>query len=78
MNADLFKGKWDKFKGALKQEWKEFTDDDLLKIKGDYDNFMALALERYPGRQAEIRRWADEWYNVTQFPAPPTNPPLMS
>ena len=26
MNADLFKGKWDKFKGALKQEWKEFTE----------------------------------------------------
>lgn len=78
MNADLFRGKWDVFKGELKQEWGKFTEDDLLSVRGDYDNFMALAQERYPGRQVEIRRWTDEWYNVVQFPAPPTDPPLIS
>jgi hypothetical protein len=43
-----------------------------------YDNFMALVVERYPGRSDEVRRWADEWYNVVQFPAPPADLPLMS
>ena len=71
MNADLFRGKWDEFKADLKQEWSKFTDDDILSIRGDYDNFMARVQERYPGREAEIRRWADEWYNVVQFPASP-------
>jgi uncharacterized protein YjbJ (UPF0337 family) len=71
MNADLFKGKWDEFKGEIKKEWGKFTDEDLKKIQGDYDNFMAVALERYPGRREEVRRWADEWYSVVQFPAGP-------
>ena len=51
MNADLFKGSWEKFKDDLKQEWGKFTDDDLKKIQGNYDNFMALVLEHNPGRR---------------------------
>ena len=39
MNADHFKGKWNQFKGELKKKWGDFTDDDLLKIEGDYDPF---------------------------------------
>jgi uncharacterized protein YjbJ (UPF0337 family) len=71
MNADLFKGSWEEFKSDLRQEWGKFTDDDIKKIQGNYDNFMALVLERYPGRRNEVSRWTDEWYNAVQFPAPP-------
>ncbi len=71
MNASLFKGEWNEFKGDLRQEWGRFTDDDLVKIDGEYDKFMVVALERYPGRRAEVGRWADEWYSVVQFPAAP-------
>ncbi len=39
MNADHFKGKWNQFKGELKKKWGAFTDDDLMKIEGDYDKF---------------------------------------
>ncbi len=71
MNANLFRGKWDEFKGELKKEWSKFTDDDLEKVQGEYDKFMRVVLERYPGRRDEVRRWADEWYSVVQFPAAP-------
>ena len=36
MNTDTFKGQWTQFKGELKRQWGQFTDDDLLQIQGDY------------------------------------------
>jgi uncharacterized protein YjbJ (UPF0337 family) len=68
MNSDLFRGKWDEFKGDLKQEWGNYTDDDLEKIDGEYDKFMAVTLERYPGRREQISRWADDWYAALGLP----------
>ena len=60
MNPNLFRGKWNEFKGELKQEWDKFTDDDLEKINGEHDKLMAVTLARYPGRREQIIRWADE------------------
>lgn len=71
MNASLFQHNWDEFKDDLKRDWGKFTDDDLVKIRGDYDDFMALVSERYPGRRDEVSRWAYEWYSVVQLPATP-------
>ena len=70
MNATHFKGKWNEFKGELKKKWGEFTNDDLLKIEGDYDKFKGLAQERYADRKDEISQWADEWYRTTQSEDP--------
>jgi uncharacterized protein YjbJ (UPF0337 family) len=39
MNTDQFKGRWAQFKGELKRQWGDFTDDDLLQIEGDYQKF---------------------------------------
>ena len=47
MNADQFKGKWMQFKGALKQQYGKFTDDDLTQIEGSYDKFAGKVQERY-------------------------------
>ncbi len=62
MNTDHFKGKWSQFKGELKKKWGAFTDDDLMKIEGDYDKFKGVIQERYADRKDEVGRWADEWY----------------
>ena len=42
MNTDQFKGKWNQFKGELKRKWGNFTDDDLTKIKRNFDKFNEL------------------------------------
>ena len=70
MNADHFKGKRNQFKGELKKQWGAFTDDDLMKIEGDYDKFKGAILTRYADRKDEISRWADEWYRSTQNQEP--------
>jgi len=70
MNANHFKGKWSQFKGELKKQWGVFTDDDLMKIEGDYDKFKGAILTRYADRKDEISRWADEWYRSVQTQNP--------
>ena len=62
MNADTFKGKWNQFKGELKQKWGKFTDDDLMQIEGNYDKFKGKVQERYGDRKDELETWADKWY----------------
>ena len=74
MNADHFKGKWNQFKGELKKKWGEFTNDDLIKIEGDYEKFKGLAQERYADRKDEISRWADDWYGASQSKNPVGQP----
>ncbi|BCA55703.1 putative stress response protein [Nitrospira sp. KM1] len=62
MNSDQFKGQWKQFKGELKRQWGKFTDDDLMKIEGDYDKFTGAMQERYGDKKDEVSRWADQWY----------------
>lgn len=60
-NEDQFKGNWKQLKGALKENWGEFTDDDLLAIEGRTDRFEGKLQERYGERKEEVRAWVDEW-----------------
>ena len=34
------KGKWNQLKGAVKQEWADLTDDDLLYVDGKEDELL--------------------------------------
>lgn len=62
MNADQFKGRWTQFKGELKRQWGQLTDDDLRQIEGNYDTFLGKIQERYGDRKDEVIRWTDQWY----------------
>lgn len=60
-NQDQFSGNWKQLKGALKENWGEFTDDDLLAIEGRADRFEGKVQERYGERKEEVREWVDKW-----------------
>lgn len=62
MNKDQFKGRWTQFKGELKKQWGQFTDDDLLQIEGDYQKFQGTLQARYGDKKQEVSRWADQWF----------------
>jgi uncharacterized protein YjbJ (UPF0337 family) len=82
MNADQLKGKWMQFKGALKQQWGKFIDNDLQEIEGSYDKIIGMLQERYGGncvslvqeqfgeKKDELMRWADRWQQRSQPEAP--------
>ena len=62
LNQDQFAGGWKQFKGELKRQWGNFTDDDLLYIEGSYDKYEGKLQERYGDRKEEIRQWTNEWF----------------
>jgi uncharacterized protein YjbJ (UPF0337 family) len=62
MNQEQFKGSWDQLKGALKKQWGNLTDDDLLQIEGDQDKFHDTIQRRYGDTKEEVSKWADRWY----------------
>lgn len=47
MNWDRFEGNWQQFKGKVKEQWGNLTDDDLTKIAGKRDQLAGLVQERY-------------------------------
>jgi uncharacterized protein YjbJ (UPF0337 family) len=60
-NQDQFEGNWKQLKGALKENWGEFTEDDLLAIDGRTDRFEGKLQERYGERKEEVKEWVDKW-----------------
>jgi uncharacterized protein YjbJ (UPF0337 family) len=62
MNRDQFKGAWTQFKGELKKQWGKLTDDDLMKIEGDYDKYMGTIQQRYGDSKEEVTKWSDKWF----------------
>jgi uncharacterized protein YjbJ (UPF0337 family) len=47
MNKDIFKGKWQEFKGKIKQQWGEISDDELSKLKGNIEELSGLIQKKY-------------------------------
>jgi uncharacterized protein YjbJ (UPF0337 family) len=48
-------------KGAVKQQWGKFTDDDLDYIKGSKDKLVGKLQERYGVAKEEASKQADAW-----------------
>lgn len=53
MNTTELKGKWNEFKGKLKQQYADLTDDDLLYEEGKDD-------ELYGRLQTKLGKTKDE------------------
>ena len=62
MNADQLKGEWTHFKVELKQQWSQFTDEDLQQIAGNYETFIGKVQERYGDKKSELMKWAAAWH----------------
>jgi uncharacterized protein YjbJ (UPF0337 family) len=63
LNKDQFKCDWPQFKGELRKNWKDFTEDDLTAIEGDYDRFVSMVQKRCSDKEEDIVRWATDWYS---------------
>ena len=60
MNWDQVEGKWDQFKGKLRQSWATLTDDDLEYMKGGRDRAVGRLKERYGIEKEEAERQLDD------------------
>ncbi|MDD3358343.1 MAG: CsbD family protein [Parabacteroides sp.] len=54
------KGKWNQLKGAVKQEWADLTDDDLLYVDGKEDELLGRIQEKTGKAKEELLTWLDK------------------
>jgi uncharacterized protein YjbJ (UPF0337 family) len=65
MNWDEVSGKWNQFKGSVKERWGKLTDDDLQAIDGKRDRLVGKIQER----SGIAREKAEEPINQWKLPA---------
>lgn len=53
---DIVKGKWKEIKGKLKQQWGRFTDDDITRMQGSYNELLGHLQKKYGYQKEEARR----------------------
>ena len=73
-NQDQFEGNWKQLKGAIKEKWGKFTDDDLMAIEGRADRFDGIAQERYGERKEDVKEWVDQWLEDHPYDSTKRNP----
>ena len=47
MNKDIAKGKWTEIRGAIKEQWGDLTDDDLVEIEGKMEKLAGILQTKY-------------------------------
>jgi len=60
MNWDQVEGKWEQFKGKLRQQWAKLTDDDLEYMRGGRDRVVGRLKERYVLATDDAEKKLDE------------------
>lgn len=64
MNRDEFEGNWRQLKGKLKEKWGKFTEDDITRMNGKYDQFLGSLQKKYgyskEKAEQELKNWKYE------------------
>jgi uncharacterized protein YjbJ (UPF0337 family) len=61
MNWDIVKGNWKKLSGKVREEWGDFTDNDIEEMAGRRDQLIGKLQEKYGYARGEAEQKADEW-----------------
>ena len=64
MNKDIIQGKWSEVKGKVKQQWGKFTDDDITRMKGSFEELSGHIQKIYGYQkdqaEKEINKFIDD------------------
>ena len=61
MNWDIVKGNWKKLSGKVREEWGDFTDNDIEEMAGRRDQLIGKLQEKYGYARSEAEQKADDW-----------------
>jgi uncharacterized protein YjbJ (UPF0337 family) len=56
INWDQIEGNWKQFKGRIRAEWGDLTDDEIDQIQGHRDMLVGTLQERYGIAKEEAER----------------------
>jgi len=66
MTWDQIEGKWNQYKGSVKQQFGKLTDDDLMYIAGKRESLIGKLQERYAMPREEAQRKTDDWVKTVK------------
>jgi uncharacterized protein YjbJ (UPF0337 family) len=61
MNWDQVSGNWKQFKGKVREQWGDLTDDDMEKIAGKRDQLVGAIQKRYGIAKDAAESQVAEW-----------------
>jgi uncharacterized protein YjbJ (UPF0337 family) len=61
MNKDTIEGNWEEIKGKAKQKWGKLTDNDLMLLKGNRQEFLGRVQEAYGKSRSDSERDLQEF-----------------
>jgi uncharacterized protein YjbJ (UPF0337 family) len=68
MDWNRIEGNWKQFKGKVKDQWGQLTDDDLDRIDGKRQELEGRIQERYGIAQDQARQDIDTWFSNQRDP----------
>ena len=60
MDSLDLKGKWNILKGKIKQQYADWTDDDLLYVEGKEDELYGKLQEKTGKTREEVQTWLSD------------------
>ena len=54
-------GKWRQMKGAVRAEWADRSDDDIVEMDGNREKMVGKIQEKYGVAKDEAEKQVDEW-----------------
>jgi len=61
MDWNRIEGSWKEFKGKVKQQWGNLTDDDIDRIAGKRDELEGKLQQRYGLSKDAARQQINDW-----------------
>lgn len=61
MNWDQVAGNWKQLKGKIRQQWGDFTDDEIDIIEGKREELVGRLQAKYGYTKEVAEREADNW-----------------
>jgi len=54
--TEVWKGRWNEFKGMLREKWGQLTDNELTEMQGKREQLLGLIQKRYGMAKDEAER----------------------
>jgi len=61
MNKDIFEGKWNEYKGKVKEKWGKLTDNELTEINGKREKLLGKLQARYGYSEDIAKKHLDQF-----------------
>lgn len=67
MNKDIIQGKWKEVKGKIRQQWSEFTEDDIGHMRGTYEELEGALQKKYGYQKDRAEKEIETFINANHW-----------